>query len=96
MPPFCVTTNPPSVARCAALAPPPTVATARSCRSRAATRYSAPSATLVKTSELSSPHHTGPSAKRIPVATTSASADIAALSRGDRNYERGETREVHP
>ena len=69
MPPFWVTTKPPSDAGYAAFAPPPTVATSSIAPVAGSTRYSAPSATLVHTTSV--PVHTGPSGKWIPVATIS-------------------------
>ena len=71
MPPFWVTTKPPSDASAAPLAPPPVSA---SCSFRPAsghTRKSAPWDTLV-TTNVESGHHTGPSPNPIPSTTTSA------------------------
>ena len=52
------------------MAPPCVFAHISARSSSGQTRYSAPAATLVTTS-VPSGHHTGPSAKAIPVATTS-------------------------
>ncbi len=71
MPPFWVTRTPPSAARAAPFAPPPTSARVSTRPVETVTRWSRPSMTLVTTS-VSDPHHTGPSPNRIPSHTTSA------------------------
>src|ERR1700687_4074968 len=60
----------PSAASAAPFAPPPMSANRLTSPVVTATRYNAPSATLVTTS-VSSPHQTGPSPNRIPSHTTS-------------------------
>src|SRR4051794_27452193 len=72
MPPFCVTRIEPSAASAAPLAPPPVSARRSTAPVETRIRWSAPSATLVTTS-VSSPHHTGPSPKRMPSQTSSLS-----------------------
>ena len=78
MPPFWVTTKPPSEAGAAAFAPPPTTATVDIAPVARSTRYSAPSATLVHTTSVG--HHTGPSGKRTRGTTTTVSDMARNLS----------------